>query len=386
MYSIQIHKFFSKIVSLLYCIGIWHRGNEASVRELMIKWFYCTYFSLFVVSLAIGAIRRENGDEGIFLMEIALVVAVLTLKLCILIWKQRQILVLLDRIGIFFIKYDEDSTIFSDKVENFMKFVKIFLVAFGVALFFEVAVAPFLNSENTLFFEIAFPLDWKHNGLAFWMANIFLFTEIGLCLAPLLFAITVWYLMLICSLRYKILGSELKKTGRMNEENVVDASKGARQKVFCQDLKSSIDRYVGLRGLINEVGAFCSSLFFIQFGTSGLCICGSVYSLAFNISDNLVERIVHAYILLYNISEIFMITHFGNEIMLSSDRLAYSLFESDWINQPQSTQKIMVIFSEHLKRSHQLLVAKLYPLTLATFTGIVRSAYSMFNILKKLKH
>lgn len=33
--------------------------------------------------------------------------------------------------------------------------------------------------------------------------------------------------------------------------------------------------------LINEVSEFCSPIFFIQFGTSGLCICGSVYSLAF---------------------------------------------------------------------------------------------------------
>lgn len=247
MYSIQVHKFFSQIISLFHGIGFWHRGNEATVRELIIKWFHCVYYSLFVVSLAIGAIRRENGDEGIFLMEIAVIVTVLAFKLCTLIWKQKQMLILLNRIGIFFIKCDEDLTFSNDKIESFMKFVRVFLVAFVVALFFEVGVAPFLNSENTLFFEISFPLDWKHNEIAFWIANVFLFTEIGLCLAPLLFAITVWYLMLICSLRYEVLGRELRNMGRMNEEGRVDASNEAWHKVFSQDLKSSIDSHFRLR-------------------------------------------------------------------------------------------------------------------------------------------
>lgn len=82
------------------------------------------------------------------------------------------------------------------------------------------------------------------------------------------------------------------------------------------------------------------------------------------------EQLIQAYILIYNISEIFMITYFGNEILLASDRLTYSLFESDWTDQPHSTKKCVTIFGEYLKQSHQLLVAKLYPLTLVTFTEV----------------
>lgn len=68
-----------------------------------------------------------------------------------------------------------------------------------------------------------------------------------------------------------------------------------------------------------------------------------------------------------------MITYLGNEIMLSSNRLSYSLFESDWIHQPQSTKKCIVMFGEHLKRPHTLVVGKMnksYPLTLETFTKV----------------
>ncbi|XP_037048418.1 odorant receptor 43a-like [Bradysia coprophila] len=154
---------------------------------------------------------------------------------------------------------------------------------------------------------------------------------------------------------------------------------------FLKDLKMSIDDHVHLTQLTSELGSFFLDLFFIQFATSGLCICGSVYCLAFDIGENILERVMYLVVFVYYISELFMITYFGNEIMLSSNRLSYSLFESDWIEQPQSTIKCVLIFGEYLKKPQELLIGRLYPLTLATFTKILNSAYSMFNILKNFK-
>ena len=145
---------------------------------------------------------------------------------------------------------------------------------------------------------------------------------------------------------------------------------------------------VNLSRLTTELASFASNLFFIQFATSALGICGSVYCVAFvsqicrplqetidlfclqDVSENVMERTFHFMALGYNISEIFMITYLGNEIMLSSDRLSYCLFESDWVDQPQSTKKIIIIFGEFLKQPHQLVIGKLYPLTLETFTRV----------------
>lgn len=140
--------------------------------------------------------------------------------------------------------------------------------------------------------------------------------------------------------------------------------------------------------LINELESFFSNLFFIQIGTSALCICGSVYCVAFvnqlsfhvfaavdlfylqNISKGPVERVIHVISLIYNICDIFVITYFGNEIMLSSNRLSYSFFESNWIHQPQSTKKYVIIFCEYLKQPHELIIGKLYPLTLELFKRV----------------
>lgn len=100
-----------------------------------------------------------------------------------------------------------------------------------------------------------------------------------------------------------------------------------------------------------------------------------------DVSNNLVERMIHFIIMSYNICEIFMITYFGNEIMLSSDSLSYSLFQSNWMVQPQSTRKYIIIFAEYLKRPHELLVYKLYPLTLDTFTKVFCQSNNQESII-----
>lgn len=93
--------------------------------------------------------------------------------------------------------------------------------------------------------------------------------------------------------------------------------------------------------------------------------------------------------------------YLGNEIMLSSDRLTYCLFESNWIDQPQATKKLIILFVERLKKPHVIEIG-LYTLSLGTFTGvrvnvdlsnilsqsiltslqILKFAYDMFNVLQ----
>lgn len=65
-----------------------------------------------------------------------------------------------------------------------------------------------------------------------------------------------------------------------------------------------------------------------------------------------------------------MVLYFGNEIRLSSDQLSYCLFESDWTGQSHSCQKIIIILAEFVKQPHQLMVWKLYPLNVDTFTSV----------------
>ncbi|XP_037040269.1 odorant receptor 94a-like [Bradysia coprophila] len=388
MHSIKIHKLIAVIIAFLHRYDFWHQGDKpATARQLKTKSFYCIYYFMSVIATSMGAIKNEKVEQTIFLTEVSIGVAVDVVKLWILIWKQNEIQGLLKRICEFEVRNDEDYNAYNDKLGRFVKFLIVFLIAVFVCSFIQSVFIPAFGSEKILFFEIAFPLDYRNNEVAFWMATVFLFTETVLTIIAVFFSILIWYLLLNCSLRYEVLASEMRNMGK-----IMDSKKGQNvivtsiQKSFVDDLKASINVHLHLTELTNELGSFCSDIFFIQFGTSGLCICGSIYSLAFDIGDNVWERCVYLLLFIYVVAELFMITYFGNEIMRSSNGLSYSLFESDWYNQPQATRKCVIIFGEYLKTPQVLLIGKLYQLTLETFTKIFNSAYSMFNILKNFKN
>ncbi|XP_037039744.1 putative odorant receptor 71a [Bradysia coprophila] len=384
MHSTRIHTVIDRTISFFRRIGIWHEEVGPLMGQLRLKLFYSIYYLFFVISLSIGSITSETADESIFLAEAAIIIAVFTIKIWMLIWKQKQIMRLLNRICVFSIRNDQEYVFFNEKVEKFIKFVTVFscvtvVVSVGNTIF------PFFGNGKLLLLDIAFPLDWKNSEIGFWMAYIFFFSENVLSFLPFAFSVIIWYLLLHCSLRYKILGMEIGNMGRRTDGSKVNISVKEQQAIFYQDLVASIEAHLHLRGLIDELESFLSKLFLLEFATSGLCICGSIYCLAFDISDHFVERVVHIYMFFYHTAELFMITYFGNEILVTSGRLSFSLFEADWVDQPPSTTKCIIIFGEYLRQSHQLLIGRLYPLTLETFTRILKSSYSLFNILKNTK-
>lgn len=164
----------------------------------------------------------------------SIVAAVVSVKLWFIIWKQMQILRLLNRICNCSIRDHDNFSLIAGKLRSFMKFSIVFIVALNVAALFS-AVLPLLRSERTFFFKIAFPLDWKPNEIAFWTANLFIFAGNALSIVAILFSVIIWYLMLNCSLRYEVLGNELRTMGApRNEEteNKTIISRNTKDKVF----------------------------------------------------------------------------------------------------------------------------------------------------------
>lgn len=220
MHSLKFYEVVNHMLSFFYRIGFWHRGDEATIQELVIKSFYCIYHFLFTISLVVGTITSDNWDDSIFFGEIAIIAAVLTVELWILVWRQTQILKLLNQICIFSIRCDDDFSLVNEKLSRFIQFVMVLLIYLFVADC-TVGAIPFVTSERTLFFKIGFPLDWRNNEIAFWIANTYVFTGLILSMAAFLLAIIVWYLMLICCLRYTVLGNELRKLGQISQERTI---------------------------------------------------------------------------------------------------------------------------------------------------------------------
>lgn len=82
------------------------------------------------------------------------------------------------------------------------------------------------------------------------------------------------------------------------------------------------------------------------------------------------DFICHIIGLVVNFFEIFMIMYFGNEIKLESGKLSYRLYESNWIDRSQSVKRDILIFGEFLRRPQELMILKIYPISLKTFSKV----------------
>lgn len=280
MLQMKVHKSVQRIIEFLYRTSFWNRHDDETFGQKTLKIFYSIYYSLAIISMVVGAVTTENNNERIMLAETGIMTVVFIVKLLYLIWRKKEILELLNQLCCYWVD-DRDTFIsINDKLNNFMKFLTALSAFACLCLFCETFVAPFVGKEKTIFFPIAFPLDWRHNEFAYWMAFTFLGTAMAMTAISLLFSMILWYLMANCSWRYDALGQEMKKMGEMQLD---DESADVRD-IYCQELARVIKSHSHLKEYVakEEITFFLKiCVTFVQVdGQTGFIhdgvICGSI--------------------------------------------------------------------------------------------------------------
>lgn len=250
MYRVELKKIINFMMSLFYCLGMWHRGDEATVRETGIKLFLSFYYLLFPMLLMAGAIFSYDNDESIYLTQASIMSAVISIKAFFIIWNKKLILEMLNQCGVYTVENRGDFNLVKNTLQKFDKLIVALLVVLSVSGLI-VSGYPFLGSERNLFLNIAFPLDWKNNEIAYWLVNAFMFTELFLTFIVFLSSVIIWYLMLNCALRYKILGNQIRNMGVIKTVEIGakkrKISEKEKQIIFLRDLIAAIDTHQQIR-------------------------------------------------------------------------------------------------------------------------------------------
>lgn len=243
MFLVKVHESIQRIIEFLYRAGFWHRDDEETVRDRRLKLFYSIYYSFLPISLVAGIFAPENNkNDQICLVEEAIVISVLLMKLLQLIWRKDEILHLLNRICDYRIDDRETFLKLNDKLIVFVKLIKLFIgfVICGISMVF---VSSVVGTERTLFMKIGFPLDWRNDEFAFWTAFVFIVTEGVVTSVSILFSVLVWYMMANCGWRYEVLGNRIEKLGELHVEESSDELKlsdAQRDDMYQQDLVEAI--------------------------------------------------------------------------------------------------------------------------------------------------
>lgn len=83
--------------------------------------------------------------------------------------------------------------------------------------------------------------------------------------------------------------------------------------------------------------------------------------------------------------QIFLMCMFGQELMTENDALLFQLYSSNWPaviaaskrDEPKSCHKMLIIFMETLKEDKQIMIGKVFPLNLKTFSSVSKRFYAV---------
>lgn len=71
-----------------------------------------------------------------------------------------------------------------------------------------------------------------------------------------------------------------------------------------------------------------------------------------------------------------MMCYFGNDIVVESSELSASIFKSNWMAGNAENKKSIIFMMERFKRPSSISAAKMYVLTLRTFTSVSNCSFN----------
>lgn len=255
MQTVDSNTVINQIISSFYRIGFWHKGNEATAIETGLKLFYCFYYSLFLMSLIPGSFNFMfvTYDELMVLFAVAVAVSIQLFSLCFLILKQNQILEMFHQIRVYAIESQDGFFLVTGKLKRFIRNANILISLILIAAIYCSVLVPIYSRERKLLFNIDFPFVYWEEDSAYWVANIFIFTEICLTINIFMFSILICYLTLNCALRYEVLGFQIQKIGQNETTEFVsnlyrtDWDNQENHEMFHRDLTLAIESHQQIR-------------------------------------------------------------------------------------------------------------------------------------------
>jgi odorant receptor len=82
--------------------------------------------------------------------------------------------------------------------------------------------------------------------------------------------------------------------------------------------------------------------------------------------------------------EIFLPCYFGNDLSIASSKLSTALIGSEWFECDEKLRSTAKIFMENTKKEMKIFAFGVFQVNLSTFTTIMNSAYSYYNVLKQV--
>lgn len=151
-----------------------------------------------------------------------------------------------------------------------------------------------------------------------------------------------------------------------------------------EELVECIKIHQMIRLIVNEIQECFKIAFLLQGAMISLILGLCVFTISY-ISEYflMIQTMVYC---LPMILEILLPCYLCNELTLSSENLINEIFHSDWMKTDRETKKILLILVENTKKPLMITFHGVMDVNLITFRSIMKSAYSLFAVLRRLNN
>lgn len=213
MYTLKVPTRINQIFSVFYFIGMWS-VNQTNFRKWFLKTLYLIVYTYYPASIIAGACTNDNEPELMFLVALSVTISVVLVKFYYILWKQDQIHEFIQELGTHLIA---DINEFNQVNKEITIFIKLATYMCSMTLYSGIAAAvialPIFTKERVLPVNLYFPVDWKHNDLFYCMAFVVVTYFMMITVVISLLNVIVWYLMMSCGIKYRLLEKEFKNLG-----------------------------------------------------------------------------------------------------------------------------------------------------------------------------
>ncbi|XP_013134595.1 PREDICTED: odorant receptor 13a-like [Papilio polytes] len=161
-------------------------------------------------------------------------------------------------------------------------------------------------------------------------------------------------------------------------------SKSCTRNIEILKLKRLLKHYVAIISYCYKIQQILSVSLFVQFGMASAVICAILCGMLLHTSrESLIFMISYLFAMTL---QIFVPAYLGSILSNESQELVFAAYCTEWISRTKAFKNSINIFLIRANRKITITAFKMFPLSLDTFTWIMKTAYSLLTVIRNIQN
>lgn len=210
MFDIEVDPYFIRMIEIFHLL---FATDDATVcRKFGQKVFQMIFIICFPITIFVGAVQNDNKIEALYLATLAVLAIIISMKAYYAYSKKNDIILILNKMCVHSISQENVFLQIKKTLRSFRNF-SFSMLLLGTTSLLSLMIACIY--DNSLPIKIWFPLNWQENKISFGIAYCYVVLNSLMAVVMMQFTTMIWYIMLNCALKYKVLGHRFRQLGNI---------------------------------------------------------------------------------------------------------------------------------------------------------------------------